>query len=398
MRVLHTSDWHLGRLFHGESLLDDQAAVLDRIAGIVEDEAVELVLIAGDLYDRAIPPAPAIELFGSVLERFRAAGARIAAISGNHDSSVRVGGNDRLLNQMGVAIRGDHRRLDEPLVIDEPADGGPPVAVYLVPYLEPAAVAADLPDPDDDPSDTEAGGRRRHTQDRVVRAAASLARADLASRGDIRSVLVAHTFAAGGEVSDSERDLSVGFVDRVGLGAFDGFDLVALGHLHRPQRFDGGRIAYAGSILPYSFSEEGRPKSVRLVDLGVDGSIDDRTIPLTPPRPVRTIRGDLDRLLSDPQLADAESALLRVELTDRHLPERAKARLERRFAHILEFHHVVDRGTGARDDILDATALKGIGPLDLALRYWADVEGRAADDDEIDLLAAAFDAAGREDR
>jgi exonuclease SbcD len=441
VKILHTSDWHLGRSFHGASLLDEQAEALDRIASLVESEGVDLVVVAGDLFDRAIPPAPAVRLLGDTLDRFAAAGAAVAAISGNHDSSVRVGGYDALLNRMGVALRGDHRRLDEPLVLREPADGGPPVAVYLVPYLEPAAVTPDLfpdgvPEPApapvsapaasptppppstvdsagaepslfdflaalDEPSDDDLAAEvaavverprsGRPTQDLVTRAALDRIRAHRDGLGPVRTVVVAHTFVAGGAVSASERDLSVGNVERVAVSAFDGFDLVTLGHLHAPQQIAGDRVAYSGTPLPYSFSEEGQEKSVRLVDLAPDGAVSARTIPLGVGRPVRTLTGTLQRLLTDPVHADAVHARVRAVLTDQHLPNQAMARLRGRFPHAVELRH---EPPGAKErnaaGIVGAGELRRLDPLDLALRFWADQEGVTATEAEADLLARAL--------
>lgn len=444
MKVLHTSDWHLGRSFHGASLLDEQAEALDRIASLVESEGVELVIVAGDLFDRAIPPAPAVSLLGDVLARFHRAGAAVAAISGNHDSAVRVGGHDALLNHLGVALRGDHRRVAEPLVIEHPADGGPPVAVYLVPYLEPAAVAVDLlPDPgeppveaapvaaapaapevapagasergstpslfdllDVEPAPTPApvpaaaaasGRSGRPTQDLVTRAAVEQVRAHAAGLGSVRTVVVAHTFVAGGAVSASERDLSVGNLERVSVATFDGFDLVALGHLHAPQTLGGDRIAYAGSPLPYSFSEEGQTKSVRLVDLATDGSVTATAVPLGVGRPVRTLVGTLDQLLTDPTLADAEDARIRARLTDAHLPNQAMARLRSRFPHAAELRHEPGgRVPEADDAFVTAGDLRRLEPIDLALRFWQEQEGSAAGAVEADLLTRALAAARAE--
>ncbi|MFM9104937.1 MAG: exonuclease SbcCD subunit D, partial [Cyanobium sp.] len=136
MRLLHTSDWHLGRSFHGASLLDQQEAVLDRIVDLCRQEQVDLVVIAGDLYDRAIPPAPAVALFTDTVRRLRADGAVVVAIAGNHDSHVRVAVYDELLTALGVTVRGDWRRCDEPLLVQS-RQGGSPLAVYPLPYLEP---------------------------------------------------------------------------------------------------------------------------------------------------------------------------------------------------------------------------------------------------------------------
>ena len=423
MRVLHTSDWHLGRTFHGSSLLDEQTEAMDRIVALVVEESIDLVVIAGDLYDRAIPPTAAVKLFNDTLSRLHGAGATIAAISGNHDSAVRVGGQDELLNELGIAVRGDAARVDEPLIIAQPTDGGPPVLVYLVPYLEPLAVAGELltePEPADadaetaatEPGDAAIGitdaptlfdaaepaaRRGRPTQHVVTHAAVERIRRHLTSyrseTGPARSVVVAHTFVAGGAMSESERDLSVGNVERVSADTFDGFDLVALGHLHAPQTVRGDRIAYSGTPLPYSFSEEHHQKSVRIVDLAVDGSVTARTVPLAVGRPVRTLTGELDALLADPELTSAVEARLRVLLTDAHLPNEAMARLRTRFPHVMELRH---QPAGVQPDhtqaIVGARDLQSMEPIDLTLRFWREQQGAAATQAERDLLVAALSA------
>ena len=407
MRILHTSDWHLGRSFHGASLLDEQAEALDRIVALTVEHAVDLVVIAGDLYDRAIAPAPAVDLFDDALARLHATGARVAAISGNHDSAVRVGITDRLLNRLGVAVRGDVARIAEPLVIDSPADGGPPVAVYLVPYLEPsvdvAVLASLLADASAGNATARAQGdamageavqiQGRATHDRAARLATEVIGRHLASLDGARSVVVAHGFVAGGHVSDSERDLSVGGTDRIGADAFAGFDLVALGHLHQPQSVDGDRVAYSGTPLPYSFSEEHQTKSVRLVDLAADGSVTARTIALGVGRPLRTITGDLADLLIDPTLDDAVEARVRAVLTDAHLPNQAMARLRARFPHTVELCHQpagVDRD--AHHPATELATLESLSPLDLALRFWSEQQGAAVTPAEHELLTRAVGA------
>ncbi len=407
MRILHTSDWHLGRSFHGASLLDEQAEALDRIVALVEEHRVELVVVAGDLYDRAVPPAPAVDLFERTLPRLRAAGARIAAISGNHDSAVRIGVRDQLLGAAGVAVRGDVARIAEPLVLERPADGGPPVAVYLVPFLEPsvdAAVLAELAGPAEAVAPRRPGEpapvvalTRRASHDHALRLAAGAARRHLATLGPARSVLVAHAFVAGGTPSDSERELSVGGADRVALSSLDGFDLVALGHLHRPQDVAGPRIAYSGSPLPYSFSEEGRTPSVRLVELAADGSVTAEHVPLGVGRPLRTLTGRLDELLADPALASAEPARVRAVLTDDHLPVQAMARLRRRFPHAVELRHEPPVPAGRPGTVAaDLREIEAAAPIDLALRFWADQQGRPASPAERAVLERAVAAAGPE--
>jgi exonuclease SbcD len=390
VRILHTSDWHLGRSFHGAALLDEQAEAADRIVELAAEHRVELVVVAGDLFDRAIPPAPAVELLDRTLARLRATGARVAAISGNHDSAVRVRVHDRLLNELGVALRGEASRVAEPLLLDHPADGGPPVAVYLVPFLEPSVDGPALAELVSSGPDTDTG---RFTHDGAVRLATACIREHLATLGPVRSVVVAHAFVAGGRVSDSERDLSVGGSDRVAEAAFDGFDLVALGHLHHPQEVAGPRVAYSGSPLPYSFSEEGQEKSVRIVELAPDGSVHTEVVALGAGRPVRTLTGTLEDLLASPAHADAVDARVRARLTDAHLPNQAMARLRQRFPHALELRHEPPgRAEAGRSPARQMAELESASPLDLALRFWADQQGAEPTAAEAAVLERAVAA------
>lgn len=462
MRFLHTSDWHLGRSFHGASLLEEQAAALARMVELARDGEVDAVLIAGDIYDRAIPPAEAVRLFNDTLARLRETGAAVVAIAGNHDSHVRVSVYDPLLSAFGVSIRGDVRRADQPVIVS-PRRGGAPVAIYPLPYLDPAVdgpalagldwAEAAVPDFDregaagggsdsggfgsggsasggsatggrafggsapggscDDDGDcaqgalfeptdlhapaseaaaTPGSGRLRHED--VTRLALARLRRDLRGRPGHRSVVVAHTFVAGGEPSESERELTVGNVDRVSVEAFAGFDAVALGHLHRAQELDGPRLAYSGSPLPYSFSEQGQRKSVRLVELSADGTPAVELVPLEAGRPLATIEGPIEQLLRDPALDAVVGAWLRVILTDEALPLQAKARLQRRFPHIAELRHRPPRAERFSASERHQRVRQAASPLDLLTAFFTDQQGRPATTAEDRLLRRALEAAG----
>ena len=321
MLVLHTSDWHLGRSFHGADLLDAQAQVLDGLVDVVRDERVGLVVVAGDLYDRALPPVSAVELWGQTLERLVDAGAQVVVISGNHDSARRLGGGARLLEHAGVHVRTDVRRSAEPVLVD--LDDGP-LAVYAVPYLEPALAEGFV----------DTGERATHAS--VLRAALDGCRADLARRAGTRSLAVAHAFVSGGAECDSERALSVGGAAQVPTGAFAGFDYVALGHLHGRQTLGEGQVRYSGSPLAYSFSEEHHHKGAWLLDFGSDGVRRISDVPISPPRALARLRGTLDELLTAASYADAESCWVSVRLTDEQCPAGAMPRLQRRFPHAVE--------------------------------------------------------------
>ncbi|MFN5194302.1 MAG: exonuclease SbcCD subunit D [Cyanobacteriota bacterium] len=399
MRLLHTSDWHLGRPFHGASLLADQAAAMDRIVALAADARVDAVLIAGDLYDRAIPPAEAVELFNDTLARLSRAGAAVVAIAGNHDSHVRVSVYDPLLSAFGVTIRGDVRRSVEPVLVT-PRCGGEPVAIYPLPYLEPSVDGPRLLEQTDiDGSPAAApppvAARFRPSHQEVTRLALARLHHDRRRRGNPRAVLVAHTFVAGGETSESERELTVGNVDRVSVESFAGFDYVALGHLHGSQQLDGPRLAYAGTPLPYSFSEQHHTKSVRIVELAADGAPSVEVVPLAVGRCLRTLEGPLEDLCRDPRLDAAAGAWLRVVLTDETLPLQAMARLRQRFPHVAELRHRPPQAARSAAGDRQQQVRQATSPLDLSLAFYADQQGRPAEPAEAELLRQALEAAAR---
>lgn len=383
MRLLHTSDWHLGRSFHGASLLEEQEAAIERIAQLAREHAVDAVLIAGDLYDRAIPPSEAVELFNKALAQLSRDGTAVVAIAGNHDSHVRVSVYDPLLSAFGVTVRGDVGRATEPVLVT-PRDGGTPVAIYPLPYLEPAVVGPAL-----------AGAPVRLRHEEVTRLAIERIQADRRERPPHRSVLVAHTFVAGGETSESERELTIGNVDRVSVAAFEGFDYVALGHLHASQQLDGPRVAYSGTPLAYSFSEERHVKSVRIVELAADGTPSVEVVPLGVGRRLCTLRGPIEELCGDPRHAAASEARVRAILTDDTLPLQAMARLRARFPHIAELRHEPPEVARAGEAERHRQVRQARSPLELASAFFADQQGQPPGEPEAELLRAALDAAER---
>jgi exonuclease SbcD len=386
MRLLHTSDWHLGRQFHGASLLSEQAEALDRIVTLAADAEVDAVLIAGDLYDRAIPPAEAVQLFNDTLARLSRAGAAVVAIAGNHDSHVRVSIYDPLLSAFGVTIRGDVRRSSEPVLVPV-RRGGDPVAIYPLPYLEPAVDGLSLAEGD--------ARNERFTHQAITRLALERIHRHRAGQPQRRSVLVAHTFVTGGETTDSERELTVGNVDRVSVETFAGFDYVALGHLHGSQQLDGVRVAYSGTPLAYSFSEQHHTKSVRIVELDAAGTPAVEIVPLGVGRPLRSLEGTLDALLSDPRHDACCGSWLRVVLTDEVLPIQAMARLRQRFPHVAELRHRPPERERATAAQRHQQVREAVSPLELSLAFFTDQQGRPANAAEAELLRRALEAGSR---
>jgi exonuclease SbcD len=214
--------------------------------------------------------------------------------------------------------------------------------------------------------------------------------ADRTRRAGCRSLLVAHAFVAGGRSSESERDLSVGNAEAVAVPTFAGFDYVALGHLHGSQELDGPRLAYSGTPLPYSFSEQQHRKSVRVVELDTHGNPAVELVPLGVGRPLRTLEGELEQLLGDPALEGAEGAWVRALLTDEQLPLQAMARLRQRFPHAVELRHLPPERTSLVSSERSRRILRASDPLERTLAFFSDQQGRAPEPEEERLLREAL--------
>ncbi len=371
MRILHTSDWHLGRSFHGEDLLDVQAAYVDHLIETVEAEAVDLVVVSGDVYDRALPAVDAVALADDALHRLGTSRARVVITSGNHDSGRRLGFNARLVDLAGVHLRTDAGRVDEPVLVE---DAHGQVAVYGIPYLEPDV----LTQPWELPT------RSHHA---VLAAAMERVRADLATRPNgTRSVVMAHAFVAGGLPSESERDIAVGGVSVVPLALFDGIDYTALGHLHGRATLRDS-VRYSGSPVAYSFSEADHVKGSWLVDLDADGFDRATFVPAPVARPLARLEGTIDELLTDARFTAHEESWLQVTLTDDVRPLQAMERLRTRFPHALALRFA-PRGGQPEPTRVSTT---GRSAHDVALDFVARVRGAPASDSESDLLREALE-------
>jgi exonuclease SbcD len=375
VRLLHTSDWHLGRSFHRVGLLDAQADYVDHLVETVRSERVDVVLVAGDVYDRALPGVDVVALLDEALARLTGTGATVVLSSGNHDSPRRLGFAARLLERAGVHVRTDPGRCGDPVLLE---DRHGPVALYPLPYLEPALVAGQL--------GADGAGRAGH--EAVLGAAMSAVRADLAGRPrGTRSVVAAHAFVVGGAPSDSEREIAVGGVASVPAAVLDGVDYVALGHLHGRQRL-GETIRYSGSPLAYSFSEHRHVKGSWLVELGAAGVTSVQAVDAPVPRRLAVLRGRLDDLLADPSLDGAQDSWCQVTLTDAERPREAMTRLRARFAHAVELRFEPE---GDRLSPSYTARVAGRTDLDVCCGFVEHVRGRAADAEEQVLLRDAVE-------
>jgi len=283
VKLLHTSDWHLGKNLYEHSLLEDQAHFLDWLLRLMEEEQVEALVIAGDVYHRSVPPADAIALYDQFLNRaILKLGIPVLTVAGNHDSGARLEFAGELLGAVGYHVAGKPRQELARVTLN---DRHGPVVFWLLPYLFPADVRALLPKSD----------ARTFQSAYEVLLGENL---PLMDKG-VRNVMVAHGLFAGQEpVILSESEWSVGGMDAVSAAIFQGFDYTALGHLHAPQKV-GEKVRYSGSPLKYSLSEEHQRKSVSLVELGAPGSpVQIREIPVPALHDVRRIAGRFDDLMN----------------------------------------------------------------------------------------------------
>ncbi len=390
MRLIHTSDWHLGRTLHGETLLPYQ----ERFLGWLLDEAVRhqagAVVVAGDIYDRAVPSLDAVRLLDAALLRFAQARIPVILTSGNHDSAVRLGFGAGLSESAGIHLRTSVADLARPVLL---ADEHGPVAVYGVPYLLPDAVMADL-------------GVESRTHEAVLAEAARRIRADAAARGIGRTVVAAHAFVTGGRPAESERDIRVGGVADVPAAVFAGFSYVALGHLHGAQRAGappgsgpgsvttGPVIRYSGSPLAFSFGEKDHVKSVTLTEIDAEGRVGTTALPAPVPRPLREVRGTLDALLAraESDLADLADAWVKVTLTDTVRPSAPMERLRGKWPHTLVLDFAPEGQLTGSDADLERLAA-ATDPVEICGMFVEFTSGGPADDTHRAVLRAAVEAA-----
>jgi exonuclease SbcD len=383
MRLLHTSDWHLGRSFHGVGMLDAQRSFVDQLVGAVSSHGIDVVLIAGDVYDRALPGVDVVGLLDDALVRLTGAGATVVLTSGNHDSAIRLGFASRLLERGGVHLRTRLADLDQPLILPlEPAGAAPGavLAIYGIPWLEPRLVAEQL-------------GAEPASHFAVTRAATDRIRGDLARRGaegTVHSVVLAHTFASGGISSDSERDLSIGGVGAVPLDLFDDFSYTALGHLHGRQTLSP-TVRYSGSPLAYSFSEAKHVKGSWLVDVGPEGVTGVSELSWEAPRKLAVLRGDISELLESGDHAWAEDAYCQITLTDAQRPQQAMERLRARFPDTLVLGFDPQGGSANPSPSYSTRLAEAPDDLAVCCGFLDHVRGRDADDAERLALTAALD-------
>ena len=362
MKFVHISDLHLGKRIYDFSMLDDQKHILGEILKVIDSEAPDAVLIAGDVYDKSIPSIEAVELLDDFLYELSGRDLQVFLISGNHDSPERLAFASRLISPTGIHLSPVYSGAVEPV---ELTDGSGPVDIYLLPFVKPAHVRRFFPD------------AKIESYNDALRTAVEALHIDRSRR----NVLVTHQFITGAARSDSE-EISVGGTDNVDASVFDGFDYVALGHIHGPQNIGSERIRYCGTPLKYSFSEVSHEKSVTVVDMDKDGDLAVRTVPLRPLHDMREIEGTYEELTYRPAYEGTDTDdYLHITLTDEEDVPDAIGKLRLIYPNLmcLDYNNSRTRAAGMLSDIAD---VERRAPLDLFGEFYEQQNGRPMSDEQ----------------
>lgn len=386
MRIIHTADWHLGRLFHGVNLLEDQVYILENFMSLVQDTKPDAILISGDVYDRSLPPAEAVRLLGEVLTRISLDyKVPVILIAGNHDNAERLSFAQGILENQGVYIVGILNDFFRPIIL---SDQYGPVYFCPIPYTEPAFARTFL--------------QEENIRDHDSAMAYLTKRISSSIPTGSRKVGLVHALVIGGEESESERPLSVvGGAGGVNMDIFQNFHYVALGHLHRPQALGRGNIRYAGSLLKYSFSEVDHKKAVTLLELDDKGNLSSQEdIPLGCRRDMRIITGNLDELLRGPQNGFNKDYYkddyIKVVLTDEGALLDPLGKLRKVYPNILDLERpMFSAGSGTGKPAVDHRKMDDV---DLFASFFQQVGGQALSDEEKNELNSILDDFYRQER
>ena len=366
MKLIHLSDLHLGKRMDEFSLLEDQKHILDEIIGIIDAEKPEVVLICGDIYDKPNPPAEAEKLMDEFTFQLAERKLPTIIISGNHDSAQRIAFGARLMNKSGIHLSPVYNGKVEPIVLtDEYGE----VRFYPLPFVKPIHI-------------------RRAFEDAEIASYTDAVRVAIDNMHvdpTARNVLITHQFVTGAERSESEA-VSVGGTDNVDASVFDGFDYVALGHIHGPQSVERETIRYCGTPLKYSFSEKDHVKSVTVCELGAKGDVMVRTVPLTPLRDLRDVRGCFADIIASKPTDD----FVRVILTDENDIPDAMNKLRRIFRNITQIRYDNAR-TRAESEIGEAEEIDTKTPIELFEELFEQQNGRKMDINQRELCERLFE-------
>ncbi|MFB5281666.1 MULTISPECIES: exonuclease SbcCD subunit D [Peribacillus] len=378
MKFIHTADWHLGKVVHGVHMTEDQRFALQQFIEVVEEEKPDAVVIAGDLYDRSVPPTEAVELLDQTLYKINVEmKTPIVAISGNHDSAERLSFGSTWYRQSQLYLEGRIVNSFEPARING-------VNFYSVPYAEPGVVRQIIGDP--------------HIQSHQEAMKAITDRISETLNPNEANVLVGHAFVLGGKESDSERVLSVGGTGCVHVDVFDAFDYTALGHLHSPDAIRHPKVYYSGSLLKYSFSEATQKKSLSIIEMKENGDFDLRYRSLTPKRDVREIAGYMEELL-DPSFYQHQQIedYLKITLLDEGSLIDPINRLRQVYPNVLHLERKWDVMDLRRKQSFSSIKDERKSELDLFETFYNEMTDREFDQKKRDVMIAVIDSVKQEE-
>lgn len=370
MKIVHLSDLHLGKWVNGFSMLEDQKYILDQILSVIESEQPEAVLISGDIYDRSVPPAEAVQLFDGFLVGLAERGTEVFIISGNHDSAERLAFGGRLMEGSGVHFSPVYDGNVQSVLF---TDAWGEVMIYMLPFVKPAHVRRWL--------GTETGSCTEAV-------AAAISRMEIDPQR--RNVLMTHQFVTGAERSESE-DVSVGGTDNVDASVFFPFDYVALGHIHGPQFVERETIRYCGTPLKYSFSEKDHKKSVTVAELRKKGNIILHTVPLTPLHDLREIRGSYEELTlrKNYERTDVDDYIHAILTDEEDVPD-AAARLRLIYPNLMKLDYDNTR-TRTSAYITEGAALRPRSERELFAEFYEKRNGRPMNEEQEKMVSVLLD-------
>ncbi|BCN29732.1 exonuclease SbcCD subunit D [Anaeromicropila herbilytica] len=381
MKFIHTADLHIGKFVNEFSMLKDQEYILNQMIDIIEEEQADGLIIAGDIYDRSIPPAEAVSVLDNFLSRLVDKGIRIFMISGNHDSPERIGFAKSIVEEKGLYIAGTYDGNARSITLQDKYGN---LNIHLLPFVKPAVVKYYL--------------QEDKIEDYHHSVEAMIKKFDIVENE--RNILLTHYFITSGatipEISDSESVISVGGVDNVDASVFEGYDYVALGHIHRPQIIGGSHIRYAGSPIKYSFSEVHHKKSVTVIELKEKGKVDIRTRELTPIHNMRKIKGNLKELMSEDIIKEADvNDYIQATLTDADEIMDPIGTLRSVYPNTMQV--IIEKNIKNNENVVAFEKIKNRSTIDIYEEFYQSVTGQEFDEKRYEVMKEIIEEASGEE-